>query len=361
MRIRKRLAATALIAATSTTIASCGLGVEDLALPKPDPSEGGYTVTANFDTALNLPTDAKVKSGGNDIGVVRNISTQNFEAQVEMQIREDVEIPEGTVAELRQATPLGDVFISLNPPALGEAGPPIKDGGKLEREYTKAGTTVEQLLSQASLLINGGALTRAVEILNEVSSAVAGKDETLVNVVNRLTSMITTLNGRTEALDSTLNETTEFMNTLGNRKEELGRVADSFPGVISVAAENNQNLGDAVRSTTRMTDALGDFSNTSTEDLNTLLLSVDRLMESIDYWDTRLGGLMTTINRLEPLLDNSTESTAFSFELVLWGLSIGALYDSGSRLPDGQDLNLLVISMSYMLQKLYVRINGGQR
>jgi hypothetical protein len=70
---------------------------------------------------------------------------------------------------------------------------------------------------------------------------------------------------------------------------------------------------------------------------------------------------MDTVNQLEPLMNKSTESTALAHELVLWGLSVGALYDSGSRLPDGQDLNMLVVSMSYMLQKLYVRLNGGQR
>ncbi|WP_162141402.1 MlaD family protein [Smaragdicoccus niigatensis] len=352
---------TSLVAVTSVTVAGCGLSVSDLPMPKPNPAGEGYTITADFDNALNLPTDAKVKSGGADIGSVENISTKNYKASVEMKIKKEVILPEGTTAELRQATPLGDVFISLTLPPADQAGPPIKDGGRLDNTHTKAAATVEELLSQASILINGGALTRAVDVLNQISSAVAGKDQTLVDTLNRLTSMITTINGRTESLDGTLNQTTELMNTLNNNKKKLGDVADSLPGTISVLATNNQNLGNAVRSTAQAFDALGDFSATSTGAMNVLLQSTDKITTAVNVWDDHLAGLADKIHALEPRIRVNTESSAVGTDLVLGALSIGVLYDTGSRLPTLGDVNLLVISMTYMLQKAYAKFAGSNR
>ncbi|MCE5289186.1 MAG: MCE family protein [Nocardiaceae bacterium] len=361
MKLRQGLIITSLVAVTSVTVTGCGLSVSDLPLPKPGATTTGYTVNASFENALNLPTDAKVKSGGADIGTVTKITVRNYEATVQMEIHDDVKLPEGTTAELRQATPLGDVFISLTPPPADQAGPPIKDGGTLDKAHTKAAATVEELLSQASILINGGALTRAVDVLNQISSAVAGKDQTLVDTLNRLTSMITTINGRTESLDGTLNQTTELMNTLNNNKKKLGDVADSLPGTISVLAQNNQNLGNAVRSTAQVTDALGDFAGTSTDAMNTLLLSTDKIMTAIDGWDQHLAGLSDKIHALEPRIRVNTESSAVGMDLVLGALSIGVLYDTGSRLPTLGDLNLMVISMTYMLQKAYAKFAGSNR
>ena len=152
MKLKRGLVMTSLVAVTSVSLTGCGLSVDSLKLPKPNSSAEGYEVTASFDNALNLPNDAKVKAGGNDIGSVVGISTKNYEAAITMKIRKEVVIPEGTTAELRQATPLGDVFISLTPPEPDKAGPPIKDGGHINRKDTKAAATVEELLSQASML-----------------------------------------------------------------------------------------------------------------------------------------------------------------------------------------------------------------
>ncbi|MFD4429491.1 MlaD family protein, partial [Nocardia sp. NPDC058497] len=94
MKARRALVAAAATATVAIT-SGCGFTVEDLPLPKPGAEGDTYTIQAEFDNALNLPDQAKVKIGGSDVGVVSGISTKNFQALIDMQISKDIQLPKG--------------------------------------------------------------------------------------------------------------------------------------------------------------------------------------------------------------------------------------------------------------------------
>ena len=87
----------------------CAAGLDSVPLPSPGSSGPTYSLNAVFTDALNLPAKAKVRLYGADIGEVTSIDAQDFTAKVAMKIRKDVPLPVGSTAELRAATPLGDV------------------------------------------------------------------------------------------------------------------------------------------------------------------------------------------------------------------------------------------------------------
>ena len=120
-----------LIVAATVGLCGCsampGLTVEQLPLPAPGGIGDGKTLIAHFDNALNLPTRAKVKLNGTDVGEVSDIAVRDYTAIVQMKVAGDAQIPAGTGAQLRQATPLGDVFVALMPPA-NASGPSVADG-----------------------------------------------------------------------------------------------------------------------------------------------------------------------------------------------------------------------------------------
>ena len=100
-------------------------GLASLPLPAPGLGSGGYTLTAVFANALNLPTKAKVKLAGADVGQVESMVARNYTAVTTLRIRDGVLLPRGSTAELRTATPLGDVFVALKPPADDPADTPM--------------------------------------------------------------------------------------------------------------------------------------------------------------------------------------------------------------------------------------------
>lgn len=129
-----------LLSATLLTAGCATNGLADLPLPAPGLGSGGYRLTVVFANALNLPEHAKVKLGGADIGQVEDMSARDFAAVTTLRISDDVRLPVGSTAELRSATPLGDVFVSIVPPRNGEAGTPsLRDGDIIGLDSTTAG------------------------------------------------------------------------------------------------------------------------------------------------------------------------------------------------------------------------------
>ena len=97
---------------TATALGELLLAVEGL-----DATCGGYRLTAVFSNALNLPANAKVKLAGADVGELESMVAKNYTAVTTLRIMDGVRLPRGTTAELRSATPLGDVFVSVRPPS----------------------------------------------------------------------------------------------------------------------------------------------------------------------------------------------------------------------------------------------------
>ena len=118
MRARLRRSGLPLaIAAVSLTVSGCATeGLASLPLPAPGVGSGGYTLTAVFSNALNLPANAKVKLAGADVGQLESMVARNYTAVTTLRIMDGVQLPQGSTAELRSATPLGDVFVALKPP-----------------------------------------------------------------------------------------------------------------------------------------------------------------------------------------------------------------------------------------------------
>lgn len=360
---RVRRAAMALTTtATVAMLTGCGLTVESLPLPKPGASGDTYTLRAVFENALNLPDQAKVKIGGSDVGVVSDISTKNFQAIVDMQIRSDIELPEGTTAELRQATPLGDVFVAVSKPVTEPGTPMLQDGDTLPIEMTSAGATVEELLISVSMLFNGGGIASLTRIGAELDSIVGGRGDQLAHLITEMTGVVGSLNDNSARIDAVLGEFGALSTTLETRRAELGQVADSLPGMIGAIAENNRALGDLLQRVSVTSAALGDYANTSGDDLAALLDNLSNLMDALAATGDNFGFAMDQLHAVAPKVDASFRGKSLAVFATVTNLDIGLLTDPpNSKLPDQADLNDFVGSFIQVLQVVQSRVNGAPR
>lgn len=359
-----------LAAATMSVTAACGVTVENLPLPKPSVEGDTYRVHAIFEDALNLPAEAKVKIGGSDIGQVTNITTSNYTADVEMQIRSDIALPANSTAELRQATPLGDVFVALKIPPDQAGQPRIADGGTIALPQTSAGATVEELLTSLSMLLNGGGLNELATITNELDSIVSGHGPELEHLLVEMTDVIGSLNQRTVEIDATLQGFDATLATVNQNSAALGAVADALPPMIGTFAENTATIGDLMTQISVTSAALGDFAKTTGTDLTGLVHNTDVLMTSLSQMGDNLGQTMDALHQIAPRANASLQGETLAVGATISFLSIGALSDpsgsrwplsdqTGTRWPDGYDVNAFIGSLIDVLQRVYARITGG--
>ena len=96
----RRIRTTWLAAAvTAVTVSGCATeGLASLPLPAPGVDADGYTLTAVFANALNLPAHAKVKLAGADVGQLESMQARNYTAVTTLRIMDGVQLPEGSTA-----------------------------------------------------------------------------------------------------------------------------------------------------------------------------------------------------------------------------------------------------------------------
>ncbi len=169
-----KLRAAALAAVGALAVSACTPpGLDSLPLPAPNMGSQSYKLTARFANALNLPAKAKVRLGGADVGEVESMDAVDYVAVVQLRIREGVRLPVGTTAQLRTATPLGDVFVAVTPPAT-PSGQLLKDGGTLDLDNTSSAATVEGVLASAAVLVNGGVIRNLTHVVNGLGKSSGG-------------------------------------------------------------------------------------------------------------------------------------------------------------------------------------------
>lgn len=363
MTIKARRALVAIAAVAGVGITSgCGLTVEDLPLPKPGQADETYTVHAVFENALNLPDQAKVKIGGSDVGVVTDIKTKNFQAVVDLTIRSDIELPKGSTAELRQATPLGDVFVALSKPKVEPGAPMMHDGDTLTIDETSAGATVEQLLISVSMLFNGGGIASLTKLTSELDSIVGGRGPQVAHLITELTGVVGSLNDNTARVDAVLNQFSTLANTLDSRRAELGQVADTLPQMIGAIAENNRAIGELLTKISTTSAALGDYADTTGEQLGVLLDNTQALMDAIARTGDDFGILMDRLHEIRPKVDATFRGRSFAVYATATNLDLSALTDpQHGRLPNLEDLQDFAGSLIQVLQLVQQRVTGGHR
>jgi virulence factor Mce-like protein len=322
-------------------------------------------LTTIFSNALNLPDKAKVKLNGADIGEVESIRAHDFSAYVTMRIRDDVPLPIGSTAELRSATPLGDVFVAIraNPDRAPDA-PLLHEGDTIPLNCTTAAATIEEVLSSAALLVNGGGIRRLVSLVNGAGQAVGGRGEKVAALLHQFNLLISRLNARTGQIRTALRTTSELADALLQRQDTLNDVIGAGLGATRVIVENTARLADLVDAIGRITVQLSRFPSLQGTDTRSLIADLDHLSAAFNDVSVDPDLSMTALNRLIAIMMKTTNSTAAHSNLDVVRLAIGALPDKnypgdpGLHLPDGTDWHAMVGSLRYEWNLLQSRIFG---
>jgi len=353
----------AIAAASGVAITSgCGFTVDKLPLPKPGVTGETYTLHAKFENALNLPDQAKVKIGGSDVGVVSNIQTKNFEAIVDLKISKDIELPAGSTAELRQATPLGDVFVAVSKLKADPGTPLLRDGDTMGRDKTSAGATVEELLISVSMLFNGGGVAALSKLTSEMDSIVGGRGDQLAHLITEMTGVVGSLNDNSSRVDSVLNQFGSLATTIEARRSELGQVADTLPQMIGAVAENNRAIGDLLQKISTTSAALGDYANTSSGQLSDLLDNVRKLMDALSRSEQNFGPALDALHEIRGPIDASFKGNSLAVYATLTNLDLSFLSDPvHGKFIDGRDIADFAGSLITVLQAIQGRLQGGHR
>lgn len=279
-------AAKVLVVATVGAVVLSGCtSVYDLPLPGgPDTGADPMTITVEFADVLDLVPQSTVKVNDVSVGKVTAIDLDGYTAEVDLEIRRDVELPDNARASLRQTSLLGEKFVSLEPPAQGASSNPLEDGDLIPLERSGRNPEVEEVLGALSLILNGGGVAQLKTITQELNNA---------------------LEGREGAAKSVLHQLREFMGQLDTNKQDIVAAIESL-NRLALSAERQlptidaamEQLPSALRSIDRQRD-----------DLVKMLRSLNRLSDvSVEVIRASKASTIDALKQLSPVLDQLAAS-----------------------------------------------------
>lgn len=352
----------------ASSAVGCGTsGLDSLPLPAPGIGNGGYLITAVFANALNLPGHAKVKLAGADVGQMESMVARNYTAVTTLRIMDGVRIPVGSTAELRSATPLGDVFVAIKPPVPADPSAPLlKAGDTIDLKSTASAATVESVLSSAALLVNGGAVQNFTNIVNGAGKATGDQGQAFGKLINQSNELLVKLNARSGEIETALRETSRLADRLDARSAALTDVLNAAGPATDTLVDNTSQLADLVeelgatsRQLARFPSIAGtdDSGHSFVKDANILAGAWNDVATDPDTSLYALNRLMAPFVKLMP---GAAMSVHASVDRLVWGSMPDAGYkgDPAFHGPKRYDWAKMAGSIKYALWRLQERVVG---
>lgn len=209
----------------------------------------GTEVIGYFEQVGDLPRAANIQSSDVEIGDVKKIELDGWNAKVTMCLDPGQQVPRDVEAVVRTTSLLGEKFIDLKPQT---DGPPfLADGDTLDTDQTSKATELEDVFAKLAAILGTGNL----EQLNRFTSAQAKILENNVGDVRTVLRKLKTFTG-----------------LLADRKTEVASAVDSLDSVARTISADSDVLQNFLRSFASSSEVLAD----NKEGLQSLLRSLDR-------------------------------------------------------------------------------------
>ncbi len=295
MTRRSMRAAGALLAALVIGLtAACSLDPTRLPVPGAYTPHQTYRIKIQFSSVLNLPARAKVDSGGVQIGVLDHVQLDGITAVAYVDMSGETKFPSNTRAELRQATPLGDIYIALLPPEdrSGDLRAAVlRDGDTIPLRNTAPADNVEDVLRSVSNLVAGGAIGTLQSTVVNVNKAFPKDPVELTRIQHTIGGVLNDLAANQDTIDGILSSMENITTNLAANTDVFNRLVTEGPpkleGLSAITVAILKVVGDS-----------HDIGGLGGQLLNPI---VGDLMQILSYI-TPLVGTLATVDTTIPVL-----------------------------------------------------------
>ncbi|GAB2873203.1 MCE family protein [Nocardioides pacificus] len=251
-----------LVVVAALLLSACDFSVYKLPLPGgADTGDNPLTVTVEFRDVLDLVPQSTVKVNDVNVGKVTDIDLDGQTAVVELEIRNDTELPADAVAEIRQTSLLGEKFVQLAAPADsaelaatatdGEVGL-LADGARIPLERSGRNPEVEEVLAALSLVLNGGGIAQLKTIAGELNLALEGREGSAKSVLRQVDTLVTTLDDNRDDIVDAIDSLNELSKSANSQERTIKRTLDDLPAAVESLDGQRDDLVKALRALNRL-------------------------------------------------------------------------------------------------------------
>jgi phospholipid/cholesterol/gamma-HCH transport system substrate-binding protein len=218
-------------------------GAYDLPLPgSPVGKDDSYEVTAEFADILNIVPRSPVMVDDVTVGEVTEVDRDGWHARLTMRVREDVELPENVIADIRQVSLLGEKYVALEPPTDVAPAGELGDGDNIPIEATGRNPEVEEVLGALSFLLSGGGVAQLGTITAELNNVMSGRTNRLRHLLESLDSVVGTLDDQKDDIVGALESMNNLTTTLNAERKTFTAALDAAGPAVRVLADQHDEL-----------------------------------------------------------------------------------------------------------------------
>jgi phospholipid/cholesterol/gamma-HCH transport system substrate-binding protein len=228
-------------------------GAYDLPLPgSPVDEDNSYDVTAEFADILNVVPRSPVMVDDVVVGEVIDVERVGWHAQVTLRVRDDVELPDNAIADIRQVSLLGEKYVALEAPESGASDGRLGEGDNIPLSATGRNPEVEEVLGALSFLLSGGGVAQLGTIVEELNHVMSGREDRLRVLLGSLENVVGTLDAQKADIIRALEAMNNLTATLNAERQTVTDALDATGPAIQVLADQEAELVEMLSSLDRL-------------------------------------------------------------------------------------------------------------
>jgi phospholipid/cholesterol/gamma-HCH transport system substrate-binding protein len=230
----------------------CDFDVYKLPLPGGTSVDDPITVKAEFADVLDLVPKSTVKVNDVSVGQITDVELVGGHAEVTMEIPRDTDLPDNSIAEIRQTSLLGEKFVSLSPPSQNPSDNPLGDGDVIDLDHTGRNPEVEEVLGALSLLLNGGGVAQLKTISDELSKVFEGREDTARSVLDEIRQFMGQLDDNKQNIVDAIDSLNNLAVSVRHQQSSIDAALDELPGALTSIDQQRQDLVKMLTSLNRL-------------------------------------------------------------------------------------------------------------
>lgn len=242
---------------------------------------GAFTIQAQMPDVNDIEPNSRVRVGDVNVGHIRKIERQGWNALVTMRLNGDVNLPANATAKLGQTSLLGSLHIELAPPTDEEPRGRLHEGSLIPLSSSSAYPTTEQALASVALLLNGGGIGQIQDITEALSTAFAGRENDLRSLIEQLDQAIGHLDDQKHDIIVASESLNNLIGQFADQKPVVDKALRTIPDALAVLKDQRNNLAEALAQLGKFSALAADSVSQTKEALVAELKDLGEVLEQL--------------------------------------------------------------------------------
>lgn len=188
---------------------------------------GTYGVSADFVAGGGLYKNANITYRGVAVGRVESVGLNPNGVTAHMRLNSGTAIPSNVTATVRSVSAIGEQYIDLVPPE-NPSSTKLRNGFRIQRQNTRIGQDVADLLRQAETLLGSLGDTRLRELLHEAFIATNGAGPELARLIESARLLVDEANANYPQVSQLIDQAGPFLQAQIRAGGDIKSLADGL-------------------------------------------------------------------------------------------------------------------------------------